>query len=195
MKQAFKLMMITITLIVSAAQTSQANSTLNVLAIGDMKLQVKMSNIQGRATSFIKDENGKILSRKRVKIGEEVNLIYDVSDLTDGVYFLTLKDESKSQTVPFRLIGDEIKVQSEDFKKTFFPKLVKEEDEMLVKLLSDESNDLHIDIRSSNGDHLYYERIEGKIGLIGKRFKFNPGSYLVSISSNDYAETTPITFE
>ena len=160
-----------------------------------MKLQVKMSNIQGRATSFIKDENGKILSRKRVKIGEEVNLIYDVSDLTDGVYFLTLKDESKSQTVPFRLIGDEIKVQSEDFKKTFFPKLVKEEDEMLVKLLSDESNDLHIDIRSSNGDHLYYERIEGKIGLIGKRFKFNPGSYLVSISSNDYAETTPITFE
>ncbi|WP_462252074.1 hypothetical protein [Ekhidna sp.] len=195
MKQAFKLMMITITLIVSAAQTSQAKSTLNVLAIGDMKLQVKMSNIQGRATSFIKDENGKILSRKRVKIGEEVNLIYDVSDLTDGVYFLTLKDESKSQTVPFRLIGDEIKVQSEEFKKTFFPKLVKEEDEMLVKLLSDESNDLHIDIRSSNGDHLYYERIEGKIGLIGKRFKFNPGSYLVSISSNDYSETTPITFE
>ncbi len=194
MKKTIKLMTVAVLLIASVRSEAFIVSTFNVSAIGDMKLQIKMTNIQGRATSYIKDDEGKILSKKRFKGESEMDLIYDVSDLKQGSYVFVLEDESKSQSVPFEIVEGTVNVDMQQLKKTYFPKLVKKDSEVVIRLLGDETNDLSIDIKSSNGLLLFHEKIEGKRGLIGKRFKFEPGTYLVSLSSNDYFETLPLTF-
>lgn len=194
MKKTIKLMTVAVLLIAAVRSEASVGTTFSVSAIGDMKLQIKMTNIQGRATSYIKNEEGKILSKKRFKGDAEMDFIYDVSDLKQGSYAFVLEDEVKHMSVPFEILNGTVEVDMQQLKKTYFPRLVKKDREVVIRLLGDETNDLFIDIKSSNGLLLFHEKIEGKRGLIGKRFKFEPGTYLVSLSSNDYFETLPLTF-
>ncbi|MEO9869653.1 MAG: hypothetical protein ABJF63_04185, partial [Ekhidna sp.] len=169
-------------------------SAFHIYTIGDKKVNVKVSNIRGKAISYIKDESGQILFEKKLKEEGVLNIIFDLANLSNGKYIFVVEDEFKRHSVPFELLTDAVEIYMEDSQRINFPQLIKDSELVLVKFLTNESNDLLIAIKTENGQLLFQERIEGKLGLIGKRFQFEPGEYLVTLSCNDYTETKYLSF-
>lgn len=193
MKKAMKLM-IGLVVMVTALQVEAAGS-LYVSADGDRNLKVEVSQLTGRASSYIQNSKGKVVYKKRVSAGENLQLAIDLSQLETGVYTFVVEDEVKFQSIPFEVTVEGVKLQEEKQVKTFFPTVTKSGQAIAVKLISDDTNDLYISIKTGGGKVLVEEKVEGQLGLIGKRYKFEPGKYSITLSSNEYSKTTFLAFE
>ncbi len=159
----------------------------------------KMVNVEasgkGRSISYVKSESGEVLLKKKVKMDGSFNMTFDLSSFEDGKYIFVLEDQYRRQSVPFEIENQKLIIDKENTERVDFPQFVEQGKDVLVKLIADESNDLFIDIKSETGDLLFQEKINGKCGLIGKRFKFNPGKYSMTLISKNYAETKYFTFK
>lgn len=192
MKKAMKLM-IGLVVMVTAIQV-QAEGSLKAEVVGEKKLKVEVSNIKGQAISYIQDSKGRLVYEKKVE-EENMGLAFDLSLVRPGSYEFIVKDDVKFQSIPFEVTAQSVLVVGEEQIKTFFPTMTMDEQSVAVKLISDEENDLYINIKSEEGKVLVTEKVEGKLGLIGKKFKFEPGNYTMTLSSNAYAKTTFLSFE
>ena len=190
MKKVIKLFVV-IAMTISASLAT-ANDSFKVNVVGEKKFKVEVTEIQGAATSYVKDAQGQILYRGKSEEGK-IKLIFDFSILEAGEYELVVKDDYKVQSLPISVTTEGIEINREELKKTFFPRLEQTEDEVTVKLISDKENDLFVNITSKDGTTLVEERVEGKEGLIGKRYKFNPGEYTITMVSDDFATTSQLT--
>ena len=193
MQKAMKLMMVLVVMV--AAIQVQAEGSLTANVEGDKQLKVEVSNIQGNATSYIQDSKGLVVYRKKVEEGANLRLAFDLSLVRPGTYEFIVKDDVKFQSIPFEVTPERVQVIEEEQSKTFFPTVTKTDESIAVKLISDESNDLYISIKSDEGNILLNDKVEGQLGLIGKRYKFEPGKYTVTLSSNEYSKTTYLAFE
>ena len=106
-----------------------------------------------------------------------------------------MEDDVKFQSIPFEVTDEGVKVIEEEQAKIFFPTVTMAGEAIAVKLISDESNDLYVSIKTEEGKVLVEEKVEGKLGLIGKKYKFEPGQYTLTLSSNEYSKTTFLAFE
>jgi len=194
MKKAMKLFTgILVTLL--AVQLNASRPSLSVNVIGDMKIRVEASEIKGRAISFIKNEEGKTVYSNRIEKVSDFALSYDLSELKEGKYVLEIVDEVKSRSVPFIVSNDGVEVLMDKQKKVFFPEIVKKEESVMVKFLSNDTNDLRINIRSKSGELLLNDKLEGQLGLIGKTFEFTPGEYSITLASESFNETRYLSFK
>ena len=194
MKKVIKLTAVFILSVSAVAANATETSMFKVYSAGDMKINVEVLDIQGRATGYVMDANNRVIFEKKLKNREELNITFDVSSLEEGNYQFVLKDDFKRRSVPFELVGDRVVVKEEESKRTNFPQIVQDERNVLVKLLSDESNDLHIRIKTQDGESLFDEKLEGKLGLIGKRFEFESGEYILTLISANYSKTKYLSF-
>lgn len=174
----------------------EANETLefNVYAIGDRKINVNVQGVQGKAVSYILDSNDEVLFERKLKEDGELNVTFDLSQLNPGNYSFVIEDKYKRRSVPFELDKKDVNVKIEESIRTNFPQIVKDNKQMLVKLLSDETNDLAIEIKGQSGEVLFKENLSGQVGLIGKRFEFKSGEYVVTLRSNHYSKTSYLSF-
>ena len=194
MKKTIKLLAVVIILMTSVYVNASEKHSISVFAIDGKKLEVKLTNLQGKAVSYVKDIQGTVLLQKKIKSADSELFVFDVSNLSEGKYFFVIEDDSKNQSVPFEISKDDVKVDMEAIKRTYFPKIETRDNMVFVKLLADETNDLSIEIKSGDGDILFDEILKGKQGLIGRHFKFNRGNYVLTLSSNDYYEIKPLAF-
>ena len=193
MKKAMKLV-IGLVVMVATFHVHAAGS-LKANVVGEKKLNVEVSNIKGIGSSYIQDSKGVVVYRKKVKEGTNLQLAFDLSLVRPGTYQFIIEDDVKFQSLPFEVTVEGVEVIEEAQAKTFFPTVSIEDESIAVKLISDEKNDLYINIKSAEGKVLVREKVEGQLGLIGKKYTFEPGKYTLTLSSNEYSKTTFLAFE
>ena len=164
-------------------------SNLDVAITGAKTFDLQLSNVKGRARVYLTDEQSNIYHNERLKAKGELHLTFDLSGLETGAYTLIVKDDYKIQSLPLIINSSEIKVDMNELSKVFFPQIITRGDEVFVKMLSNETNDLNIKIESGVGEVLYEEKLEGQIGLIGQKFKFLGGAYKITLTSDSYSES------
>lgn len=166
-----------------------SRSTLNVDVTGEKTFELELTNVNGKMTVYLTDKDAKVYHENSLKVQDDLKMTFDVSDLENGVYTLVMRDELKLQAMPVVVTADQIEVKTQELSKVFFPQIDAENDVVLVKMLSDDTNALNIKIESDNGELLYEEDLEGKVGLIGQKFKFSGGGYYkMTLTSKDYSE-------
>ncbi|MEM6737953.1 MAG: hypothetical protein AAF620_17980 [Bacteroidota bacterium] len=191
MKKAIKLF-VAIVVSIGAIHVNARETALKVNMVGKKKFRIEVMDVHGATTSYIKDDLGQILYKSRSK-GNRLRLFFDLSHLKSGNYSLLIEDDYKVQTLPVIVKKEGIEIKKDRLRKTFFPRLVKNDENVLVKLISDENNDLFIDIRTQDGKVLILDKLEGQPGLIGKNYRFTPGDYAVTITSDHFVKTSYFT--
>ena len=191
MKKAIKLV-VAVTMFIGAGAVNATGPTFNAKVVGEKKFRVEVNEVKGSSLMYVENANGQILYKNRSK-EDLLRVTFDLSTLSAGDYKVVVKDEAKVQTLPLVVNTDGIELKNDAFDKTFFPVVEKENNEVLVKLLSDESNDLEINIRSLEGRLMTQDKVEGQLGLIGKRYQFSPGTYAVTVKSDDFYNTTYVS--
>lgn len=166
-----------------------------VLAIGEMKVNLFVDKVGGKATAFIINENQQVIHRIKRTQDDHLNLTLDFSELNKGQYQIVFQDEIRRRSVPVILQDDTVLVNEDQSEKVYFPQLVRTDDIVLIKLISDEKNDLSINIMDKQGNILINDVLKGERGLIGKRFKFEQGNYIVRLKSKDYEQTKYLSFK
>ena len=194
MKKAIKLALVFVLLMSTAPVKAIEALEFNVYSIGDKKINVKIQGFRGKAVSYIVDKNDEIFFERKLKEDGELNITLDLSQLNPGDYDFVIEDKSERRSTPFELTDTDVNVKMDESLCTKFPQIVKDGKKILVKLLSDGSNDLSIEIKEQGGEVLFEEKLSGKIGLIGKRFKFTSGKYLITLTSNHYSKTSYLSF-
>jgi len=164
-------------------------SAFKVNVVGEKKFHVEIAGIQGSTVSYIKDDQGQILYKKNWE-KDNISLLFDLSFLKAGSYSLVIKDDVKIQTLPFEVSNEGVEVTDDRLVRTYFPKIEQLGDELLVSLLSNESNDLTVRIESFQGELLREDKMDGELGLIGKRYVLTPGDYAISMVSDNFAKTS-----
>lgn len=187
MKKAIKLFA-AIALIIGASYVNAKGTTLETNVVSSSRFRAEITGINGPSVSYIRDMSGQILYKNKSK-EDKLRMVFDFGDLKPGTYELVVKDEYKEQIQPIHLDKEGITINEEELKKVFFPRLEQQDKKVLIKLISNETNDLSVSIKSENGDLLLEEKIDGKAGLIGKKYQLEPGTYQVTMISNDFAET------
>ncbi|NQZ78060.1 MAG: hypothetical protein HRT61_18445 [Ekhidna sp.] len=194
MKKSVNSILVIILLMI--ATTGKANGSLKVhiYEVGESKFKVEVLNIRGKAVSFIKDQNDQILFERKLNKEESTSLIFDLSNIEDGEYTFIVEDQFKRQTVPFTLIEEKVSVHFEQMDRLNFPQLIRDNNKVLVKFLSNDEQNLKLAIRNRLGDTLFQDEIKGVPGLVGKQFQFEPGEYLVTMSCEGFSSTEYLSF-
>ena len=193
MKKAVKLVVV-MAMFISAAFANANESTFKINILGESKFRVEVTDVQGSSVAYIKNANGQVLYKEKSR-DALLRMTFDFSKLAIGNYDLIIKDELKVRVLPVLVTKDGIEVNNSNLEKSFFPKIEKEDNTVLVKLLSDEGNDLLVSVWTPDGELLQKDKIEGKLGLIGRKYQFEPGSYAVTVESNDFIDTKYITIK
>lgn len=188
MKKAIKLFA-AVTMLIGASYVNASGPTFNAMVLAGKKFRVEVKDVKGSSIIYVENEKGQILYRNRSKEAL-LRVTFDLSTLSEGDYKVVVKDEAKIQTLPVVLATEGLELKNDELEKTFFPVVQKEDDKVFVKLLSDESNDLEINIRSVGGKLMAQDKVEGRLGLIGKRYQFSPGTYSVTVKSDEFHNTT-----
>ena len=191
MKKAIRLFAV-MAMIISASFVNASETTFTAELVGEMKFRVVVSDIRGTSSAYIRDANGNILYKKQSNEGL-LRKTFDFSRLDMGTYEIVVKDEAKVRMLPIAITENGVEFDQAELEKFYFPVVEENEDVVVVKLLSDEGNDLSVNISSRSGELLASEKIEGKLGLIGRKYHFNPGQYAITVRSNDFIETQYIT--
>ena len=194
MKKSVNSILVIILLMI--ATTGKANGSLKVhiYEVGESKFKVEVLNIRGKAVSFIKDQNDQILFERKLNKEDSTSLIFDLSNIEDGEYTFIVEDQFKRQTVPFTLIEEKVSVHFEQMDRLNFPQLIRDNNKVLVKFLSNDEQNLKLAIRNRLGDTLFQDEIKGVPGLVGKQFQFEPGEYLVTMSCEGFSSTEYLSF-
>ena len=187
MKKAVKVVVV-MAMFISAAFANANESTFKINILGESKFRVEVTDVQGSSVAYIKNANGQVLYKEKSR-DALLRMTFDFSKLAIGNYDLIIKDELKVRVLPVLVTKDGIEVNNSNLEKSFFPKIEKEDNTVLVKLLSDEGNDLLVSVWTPDGELLQKDKIEGKLGLIGRKYHFEPGSYAVTVESNDFIDT------
>lgn len=187
--------LIAVVLLLVSLQLNAKTPTFQVYSIGNKRVNVQVENITGKTTVYVLDRNGESIYKIGKNKDENLNVTLDLGELTHGDYKLVYEDDFARRAIPMELMDDTVIVRKDDAEKIYFPQVSKEDNAMLIKLLSNDGNDLSIDIQNTYGDTLFEENIEGRIGLIGKRFEFKPGDYTVTIKSKNFIQTQYLTFK
>lgn len=194
MKKSFNTILVIVLLMVSMRGQANGFSNLHIYEVGDGKFKVEVSNIRGRATAFIKDQDTKVLFERKVRGEDILNLTFDLSEIESGNYVFVMEDEYKRQIVPFTLDKESVEIHLERMDRLNFPQLIKNDDKVILKFLAGGKKHLNIDIKDKYGEVLFHDEIEGIVGLAGKQFQFQPGDYLVTMSCEDYSTTEYLSF-
>ena len=193
MKKEIKLILVPMMVLMMSVRVLAGGPSFHIYA-DDKKVNVEALG-RGRTLSYVKSESGEVLLKRRMKKDGTFSMSFDLADFEEGKYMFVLEDQYRRQSVPFEISEQKLTIDQENTERVDFPQFVEEGKDVLVKLIADESNDLFIDIKSDSGDLLFQEKIDGKCGLIGKRFTFNPGKYSMTLISKNYTETKYLTFK
>lgn len=165
---------------------AKANNKFNVNIKDQTKVQVELTEFGDNYSIEIRNSIGEnIYETHNLNI---VNLKFSVDLLNQekGLYHLIVKNDVKMKKVPI-LIGEQfVSINTNQIKTTFFPQLEKNGNSVLVKVISNGESDLQLDILNDLGINLYHTQIGGQNGMVGKKFWFEPGDYIVTFNSNDY---------
>ncbi|WP_425390468.1 hypothetical protein [Ekhidna sp.] len=168
--------------------------SLFVHVVGEKQIDLHLTDIDGDVRLYLADENGEVFHQEKLKAKGEMKIKIDLTNIEEGRYMLTLKDQAKQQQVPVIISKEEVRVEMNKLSKTYFPKVKVDQELVVVQLLSDGENDLNVSIHSSEGELLFDDQIKGAVGLIGKRFKFLPGDYKLTLTSEGYSEVKYYSF-
>lgn len=179
---------------ISASFVYASVSTFKANVIGENKLRVEVLDIKGSFTYSIKNMNGETLYADNSD-SEELKMVFDLSHLADGTYELNVRDEFKTRALPVLIMDGKLSIIEKEMTKTFSPSIDQSDDLVTVKLISNKENDLSINVSSESGTPLVEDKIDGKLGLIGKRYQLVPGKYVVTVNSNDYSKISHIVVD
>ncbi len=165
---------------------AETGNKFDVFIKDENKIYVELSDFSDNYSIHISDANGKNIYEANDLNIVNLKFTIDLANQKEGIYQLIVKDEVKMKSVPLMLNNNALTLNKYQSKTTFFPQFEKDGNSILVKLISNEENDMHLDIIDDDGKRLYHEQIGGQIGMIGKRFKFEPGDYTLTLNSNGY---------
>ncbi len=191
MKKAINLF-VAIVVTIGAISVNASDDAIKVNVVGEKTFLVEVTNVQGAVKSYFKDDLGQVLYRKK---SEEsfIRFSFDLSNLKNGNYSLEIMDDYKVQILPVTIDEEGIRINEDDLQKTFFPTIVESGNEVIVKQIANEESDLYVNIRTIDGKLLLSDKVDGQLGLIGKRYHFKTGKYTVTMKSNDFAKTSIVT--
>lgn len=186
MKNVIKTIVILLICGLSMNLKAEINNKLNVTIKEQNKIFVELSEFGDNYSIAISNKSGKNIYEANNLSIANLKFSVDLSNQEEGLYHLIIKNDEKMQTIPFTIGEDIVSLNKRDEKITYFPQIEENGNSVLVKMITNEVNDLEFDIMNDEGIRLYHEQIGGQIGMIGKRFRFKSGEYMLTFNSNDY---------
>ena len=136
----------------------------------------------------IKDNEGRNLYTKTVKNQDSFAKKFNMSQLPQGSYMLSLEDEQSIQNIPLSVIDQTVQIEMDEKTRIYKP-FVKQDAEMLdVMVFSPKKMQHQITIYDDANQVVYNETINEQV-TIEKRYNLTnlaPGKYNITIESNDY---------
>ncbi len=186
MKNAMKILSILLLAGSLSLTNVEASNKFNVNIIDQTKVQVELSEFGNNYSIEINNSIGESIYETHNLSIVNLKFSVDLINQEKGLYHLILKNDQQMKKIPI-LIGDQlVSVNTNQIKTTFFPQLEKNGNSVLVKVISNEEIDLQMDISNDLGKKLYHTQIGGQNGMVGKKFWFESGDYIVTFNSTDY---------
>ncbi|MEM9897136.1 MAG: hypothetical protein AAF789_12275 [Bacteroidota bacterium] len=182
-------------LVIVISHSAQSKGLFEVNKLKDGSLLIEIAQMDGAGVAYLVDDQDRVKKKSRIKKNTASTFEINQADLQEGSYTFMLRNKRMQQSVPVIVEDGAITVAWEKQHKLFFPDVATRNKLVEVKLISSEDNGLEISIMAFDGQVLHEDKIQGKVGLIGKRYKFGPGQYQISVSSAEYSRTSYLNFE
>ena len=136
----------------------------------------------------IKDDEGRNLYMKVLKNQDSFAKKFDMSQLPQGAYTLSLEDEQSIQNIPLSIVDSNVQIDMDEKTRVYKPFFKQDSDMLDVMVFSPAKSQHQITIYDDANQVVYNETIDGQT-TIEKRYNLAnlaPGKYNVTIESNDY---------
>jgi hypothetical protein len=163
----------------------------------DMSFALYLNEIDFPSVKIsIKDDEGRNLYTKTVKNEASFAKKFDMSQLPQGAYILSLEDEQTVQNIPLSVVDNNVQIDMDAKTRTYKPVFKQDSDILDVMVFSPAQLQHQITIYDDANQVVYNETIDGQT-TIEKRYNLAnlaPGQYNVTIESNDlrYSYLMPI---
>lgn len=147
---------------------------------------------QGSVVVSIESNDGNLLLNESL-VGKS-SKVYDLKQVPNGAYTLTIENEFKKATQKLSKNNDEI-AEFGDAEVTFKPIVSVSKDLLKLNYLA-QGKEVKVSIESTNDTDVFYTNTYAKTGSLNKAFDISnlpTGSYKIVISAGNETFTTPIT--
>jgi hypothetical protein len=155
----------------------------------DMSFALYLNEIDFPSVKIsIKDDEGRNLYTKTVKNEASFAKKFDISQLPQGAYILSLEDEQTVQNIPLSVVDNNVQIDMDAKTRTYKPVFKQDSDILDVMVFSPAQLQHQITIYDDANQVVYNETIDGQT-TIEKRYNLAnlaPGQYNVTIESNDH---------
>ena len=180
---------------VSFAQVQ--NTSAFIKPQSDKKFSLYLNEIDFPSVKIkLTDDQGRNLYSKTVKNQASFAKQFDMSQIPQGAYILSLEDERSVQYIPLSVSVKNVEIEMDE-KTRFFKPYFRQDASMLdVMVFSPEKSAHRITIYDESNQVVYNETVDGQM-TIEKRYdlaKLAPGRYNITIESNNnkYSYLMPI---
>lgn len=154
----------------------------------EKKFSMTINDLREPAKIKLQDESGIILLQEQAKTTGNYSKVYNLSNLPNGTYFMSIRTSTKETVQPVKLTTRGVEVDKSKRKDFFSPVIRSTEDHVDVSLYNGKIADVNVSILDAGQNVVFEESLENVI-LVQKRYstkKLMWGSYTMVIeTAND----------
>lgn len=166
-----KLAMITMAVLLSAMTALAADlpkvsfSTIPT----EPKFSMTIDGLKEDATISLRDTEGVILLREKTKGKGAYSKVYDLKNLPEGTYYMSIRTSLRETVQPIKLTTYGVEIDTDRRKKFYAPIIRPEKGYVDVSLYNGTISDVQITIFGNGQDVVYEEKLENVV-LVEKRY-------------------------
>jgi len=153
---------------------------------GIKRVKIDVLNIDTPFSLTIREKNGVILHKERVKSSAQFSKIFNMSELADGEYILEIKSVKGKQTRTFFVEGANVLTKdSADSKNT--ASFVVNKNTMLLSYINGSKDYSYLQLLNANGDVVFEDHLNNLL-VIQRQYnlsKLTKGSYTAKLYSGN----------
>ncbi|NBC08725.1 MAG: hypothetical protein GVY26_16160 [Bacteroidetes bacterium] len=179
-----------LTVLIAATATFGANAPeVSFVPIpAEKKFSLSINNLKEAAHIRLQDEEGVILLEERVQKKGSYSKVYNLSNLPEATYYMSVRTRTKKTVQPIKLTEQGVDVDVSKRKHFFGPVIRSTNDHVDLSLYNGKIADVKVSILDAGRDVVYEEALENVL-VVQKRYstkKLKWGNYIMLVeTAND----------
>ncbi len=165
--------------------TALANNYIPVIKVVDNKLHLSLDHGSAKAAVKIQDLTGATVLEENVVASEQFESVFDLQQLTQGAYILTVISEHQETVQPISITSEGVSMD-ENQRAAYFPASVsKKRGKLNISLLNPTKSDVQLLVMDMRGNIQFQETIEDEAVIErGYKLKQLPDGFYTVIVDN-----------
>jgi hypothetical protein len=151
----------------------------------EKKFSLSINNLNEEANIRLQDEEGVILLEEQVQEKGSYSKIYNLNNLPEGTYYMSIRTQTKETVQPIKLTEQGVDVDANKRKNFFSPVIRSTNDHVDISLYNGKIADVKVSILDAGRDVVYEESLENVL-LVQKRYstkKLKWGNYIMLVQT------------